>query len=190
MSSRVAVVTGANKGVGFHIASQLVKSGLFSTVILACRDVERGRAAAMEVGGEFIAPLMVGDSDSTEAFAAAVASKYGRVDVLVNNAAIAFKGSDPTPFSQQTKPTLDVNFRGTLAVTEAMLPLLRARGVEDPRIVNVASMAGKLRQLSPALQSRFSSTTLSLAGLHQLVDQFEADVGTGTHKQNGWGNSN
>ena len=142
-SQRVEVVTGANKGVGFHIAEQIVKSGLFGTVIMACRDAGRGQAASNLVGGIYM-PLEVGNTASTRKFAEAVKSNFGRVDCLVNNAAIAFKAADPTPFVQQTKPTLDINLRGTLEVTEALLPLLTNNCVEDGRIVNVASMAGRL----------------------------------------------
>jgi NAD(P)-dependent dehydrogenase (short-subunit alcohol dehydrogenase family) len=185
--SAVAVVTGANKGVGYHIAAQLVASNLFGTVVLACRDPARGLAAAKEVGGDFL-PLTVGDPQSAQAFAAAVSENFGRCDVLVNNAAVAFKNSDPTPFEQQTKPTLDVNFRGTLQVTEALLPLLAA--APSPRIVNVASMAGKLKQLSPAMQGQLASPTLTLAMLHQLVGQFETDVARGRLANSGWGRSN
>ena len=185
-TSPVAIVTGANKGVGYHIAAQLVASRLFGTVVLACRDPGRGTAAAREVGGEFL-PLTVGDPQSATALAVAVKEKYGRCDLLVNNAAIAFKGSDPTPFHEQTKPTLDINFRGTMQVTEALLPLLSAQ--PSTRIVNVASMAGKLKQLSPELQRQFSSVQ-SMAGLNALVDQFESDVAAGRHAQAGWGRSN
>ena len=85
MKDRVAVVTGANKDVGFHIAEQIVKSGLFGTVIMACRDAGRGQAAAKQVGGIYM-PLEVGNTASTHAFAEAVKSNFGRVDCLVNNA--------------------------------------------------------------------------------------------------------
>ena len=177
----------ANKGIGYHIAAQLVASRLFGTVILACRDPTRGMAAAKEAGGEYL-PLTVGDPASAEAFAASVQQKYGRCDVLINNAATAFKGSDPTPFHEQTQPTLDVNFRGTMQVTEALLPLLSAQ--PSSRIVNVASMAGKLKQLSPALQKEFSSPELTIPKLHELVRRFERDVRRNTYQKNGWGKSN
>ena len=61
---------------------------------------------------------------------------------------------------------------------------------EDPRLVNVASMAGRLGQVQPPLQAKFSSPKLTLPALDALVDQFEADVQAGSHKRNGWGNSN
>ena len=187
-TAKVAVVTGANKGVGYHIAAQLVASRLFSTVVLACRDPDRGMAAAQAVGGDFL-PLTVGDPQSATALADSIRAKYGRCDLLVNNAAIAFKGADPTPFEAQTKPTLDINFRGTEQVTEALLPLL-LESKEGGRIVNVASMAGKLRQLSPALQAEFSSPSLTIPKLHELVGTFERDVASGVHAQKGWGRSN
>lgn len=186
--SRVAVVTGANKGIGFHIASQLVASGLFAHVILGCRDAARGMLAAEQTGAEFLCPLDIGDEESMSAFVKAVGEKYGRLDVLVNNAAMAFKAADPTPFEQQTKPTLDVNFRGTVDFTLKCLPLLREG--EDPRLVNIASMAGKLSQISPALQDEFTSKSLTIPALQELVNRFELDVQAGVHKSNGWSSSN
>ena len=100
--SRVAVVTGANKGVGYHIAQSLVHSGLFSAVVLGCRDASRGQKAAQEIGGcaEYM-PLEVGNAASADAFAAALVARHGRCDVLVNNAEVAFKDADPTPFALQ-----------------------------------------------------------------------------------------
>uniref|UniRef100_A0A7R9VBI9 Uncharacterized protein n=1 Tax=Pseudictyota dubia TaxID=2749911 RepID=A0A7R9VBI9_9STRA len=102
---------------------------------------------------------------------------------------MAFKGSDPTPFAQQCKPTLDVNFRATVDLTEKLLPLIR-RGT-DPRIVNVASSSGALRQIRSAdLRDRFASPSLTMSDLKGLVDQFETDVLAGVHAKKGWGNSN
>ena len=194
-TGRVAVVTGANKGIGYFIALQLGLSGLFQHVMLACRDAGRASAAVASIQAQLpdgvqvsSAPLTLGDSKSHEDFAQMMEKKYGKVDVLVNNAGFAFKGADPTPFEQQTKPTLDINFRGTVDFTEKMLPLIK-KG-KDPRIVNVASMAGRLGQVSPELQSKFSSKDLTMPELHNLVNQFEKDVQDGTYKQNGWSSSN
>ena len=160
MVGRVAVVTGGNKGIGYHIADSLVRSGLFGAVVIGCRDEGRGQKAARELGCDFM-QLEIGNAASTASFASAFTQKYGRLDALVNNAAIAFKGADPTPFEQQTAPTLDINYRGTRAVT--LLPLLR-KG-EDPRLVSVASMAGRLGQVQAPLQAKFSSPNLTLLAL-------------------------
>ena len=214
-AGRVAVVTGANKGIGYFIALQLGLSGLFEHVILGCRDMSRGQAALSSLQPLLpssvhasVLPLTLGDHDSHVQFKKQLetllegnsdsGSSAAKVDVLVNNAAIAFKGSDPTPFAQQTKPTLDINFRGTVDFTEEMMPLLR-RAAKEPqpkdgsggaRIVNVASMAGRLSQVRQDWQDRLSSPTLTMPELHQIMNQFEADVQAGVHKQQGWSNSN
>jgi len=190
---RLAVVTGSNKGVGYHVAQQLIASGLFQTTVLACRSPELGEQAARSLGGagagaEFM-QLDISRPESVASFVDALKARHGRCDCLINNAAIAFKAADPTPFEEQTRPTLATNFEGTLALTEALLPLLRASKA-SPRLVNVASMAGKLSQLSPALQAKFSSPTLTLPQLRALVAQFEADVAAGRHRANGWSHSN
>jgi carbonyl reductase 1 len=196
---RVAVVTGANKGIGYFIALQLGLSGFFQHIILGCRDVQRGQAALAtmqpllpaNVKASFI-PLTLGDSQSHQQFKRLLEQETSQVHVLVNNAAIAFKGSDPTPFKAQTKPTLDINFRGTVAFTETMMPLLRQAAKEsgDARIVNVASGAGYLGQVSPQLQQQFTSPNLTMSKLQTLMDQFEQDVQAGIHKAQGWSNSN
>eukprot|EP00549_Striatella_unipunctata_P005795 CAMPEP_0118725866 /NCGR_PEP_ID=MMETSP0800-20121206/33379_1 /TAXON_ID=210618 ORGANISM="Striatella unipunctata, Strain CCMP2910" /NCGR_SAMPLE_ID=MMETSP0800 /ASSEMBLY_ACC=CAM_ASM_000638 /LENGTH=276 /DNA_ID=CAMNT_0006634615 /DNA_START=49 /DNA_END=879 /DNA_ORIENTATION=- len=195
-NGRVAVVTGANKGIGFYIALQMAVSGLFEHVILGCRDATRGQSAVQQLMGlggiksniRYM-PLVVGDRASHSKFRDLIEGEFGKLDVLVNNAGFAFKGRDPTPFEKQTGPTLDINFRGTVDLTSELLPLLK-KG-QDPRLVNVASMSGHLSQLrSSGLQEQFTSSSLTLTKLHALVDKFESDVQKGIHKQEGWGNSN
>mmetsp|Transcript_13848 Transcript_13848/g.18495 ORF Transcript_13848/g.18495 Transcript_13848/m.18495 type:complete len:253 (+) Transcript_13848:18-776(+) len=179
----IAVVTGANKGIGYHIAEQLLPS--VTLLILACRDLGRGAAAAkmmMTTKSEYadklrVMQLDISDSTSIDTFVASV----GEIDVLVNNAGIAYKNADPTPFKEQCLPTLKTNFWGTIELTEKLKP---------KKVVNVASRAGKLSQLSPERQKQFSSDLKSKDQLFQLVREFESDVAEGNHAQNGWGNSN
>jgi len=184
----VAIVTGANKGIGLHIAKGLLDSKRYKHLILGCRDQGRAESAAKKLGGGQFVELDLGSSDSIKKFADTIKDKYGQCDLLVNNAAMAFKNADPTPFKDQCVPTLRINYYGTIDLTKAILPLLEKS--RHPRIVNVASMAGRLSQISRELQGKFNSKDLTLDGLDALVAQFQTDVLAGTHRSKGWGNSN
>lgn len=189
-TQRVAVVTGSNKGIGYCIAEQLLDSKQFARVIVACRNKELGMEAAAKLGGEF-ASLDLADSASIDNFASFIESpRVGRLDCLVNNGAIAFKDADPTPFAEQTAPTLRVNYFGTARLTDRLLPLLCATG-ENPQVVNVASMAGRLGQIQdPVLRAEFADPSLTRSRLNDLVHKFENDVAEGAHQERGWGRSN
>jgi len=184
----VAIVTGANKGIGYHIAAGLLESKSHKHVILGCRDATRAEAAQKKLGGGDFLQLDLGNGESIMNFASSIKEKYGRADLLVNNAAFAFKNADPTPFEQQTGPTLKINYYGTMSLTNALLPLILE--APHPRIVNVASGAGRLGQVSAELQEKFSSNDLTLEGLDVLVEKFQNDVAAKTHKANGWSSSN
>jgi len=197
--SRIAVVTGANKGIGYFVALQLGLSGLFSDIILGCRDPGRGSIAMKEIQAKVddsphnakvhSLPLVIGDPRSHTSFCKKLEEEFGgTVDVLVNNAGFAYKGADPTPFKEQTAKTLEINYFGLVQFTENMLPLLR-KGT-DARVVNVASMAGRLRQVSPELQAKFSSPELTIAELNGLMKGFADDVQKGVHQEKGWSRSN
>jgi len=207
---RVAVVTGANKGIGFYIALQLALSGKFSDIILGCRDPQRGLQAEQDIknalaGGagavaavaDATSPkiqyvqLTIGDTTSHTQFCQRMEQEFGGdVNVLVNNAGFAYKGSDPTPFEGQTRKTLDITYFGLVDFTEQMIPLLLKGDSTDKRIVNVASMAGRLNQVSSELQKQFTDPNLTIPQLNELMTKFHDDVQKGVHKQNGWSNSN
>jgi NAD(P)-dependent dehydrogenase (short-subunit alcohol dehydrogenase family) len=162
----VALVTGANQGIGLQIANDLVAHGL--TVLVGSRNFERGAAAAKEVGPDARAiQLDVTDEKSIAAAAKRIRSELGRLDVLVNNAAISntskVPGMSVQEYATLTRPSnvsldevravWETNVFGVLAVTQAMLPLLR----EAPaaRIVNVSSGVGSLtRNSDPAYAHR------------------------------------
>ena len=189
--NRLALVSGSNKGIGKEISRKLLRNGCY--VIVACRNVERGSAAAVELNQEgggkaFFLPLDVSNSDSIRALKQTVERDFGKIDILVNNAATAFKGSDPTPFQQQARPTIMTNFFGLLELTRSLLPLLKLS--DDPCIVNIASQAGHL-QILPSQQRKemFTSPTLTIPQLEGLMREFVADVEAGQHQQKGWPNS-
>lgn len=192
---RIAVVTGANKGIGFAIALQLGLSGIFSRVILGCRNVVRGEEAAEAMNqiaagkAQFSSfPLVIGDANSHTEFQKRMEAEFGYCDVLVNNAGFAYKSADPTPFEEQTENTLAINYYGLVDFTEKMIPLLR-KGT-DPRVVNVASRSGRLRQVSRELQEKFADPSLTIEGLNHLVSDFAQSVQDGNHLQKGWSDSN
>ncbi len=150
----VALITGANKEIGLQIARDLSAHGL--TVLVGSRNIEKGKAAARSIGPDaYAVQLDVTDAASISAAAQRIRSEFGRLDVLVNNAGIAYAGDPEAPFEEGMKTNVpsigsidnmcaifETNVFGVAAVTQAMLPLLR----EAPagRIVNVGSSAGSL----------------------------------------------
>src|SRR4051794_10274865 len=140
----VALVTGANKGIGKEIARQLAERGL--TVLLGARDEQRGRAAEAELAGAGdvrYLPLDVTDDASVRLAAATVEAEHGRLDVLVNNAGISIGRAPAGEVTvERVRDLYAVNVFGVVAVTHAMLPLLRRSAAA--RVVNVPSALGSL----------------------------------------------
>jgi NAD(P)-dependent dehydrogenase (short-subunit alcohol dehydrogenase family) len=145
-TDQIALVTGANTGIGFEIARQLASRGM--TVYVGARDRGRGIAAAEKLQGEGLAArfieLDVFREDTIRAAAAAIEAAHGRLDVLVNNAGIADRGDGPPSRADldAVRRTLLTNFVGPAAVAQTMLPLLRRSSAG--RIVNVSSELGSL----------------------------------------------
>ena len=142
---RVAIVTGANKGIGLEIARQLAREGI--TVFLGARDEARGRAAAEKLRAEGLdaRPLRldVTDDRSVAAAASRVEKDAGRLDILVNNAAIAIDDGPPSRISDELlRRTYETNVFGVVRVTQAFLPLLRRSAAG--RVVNLSSGLGSL----------------------------------------------
>lgn len=154
-NGRIALVTGANQGIGFQVAKELVAHGW--TVLVGARDSEKGQAAAGKIGrGAEFMPLDVTDAGSIAEAADRIRTKHGRLDLLVNNAAISrpphakevaladyMKTMSATTISlDDMRAIWETNVFAVVAVTQAMLPLLRA--APAARIVNVGSGAGSL----------------------------------------------
>ncbi|MEO5831746.1 MAG: SDR family NAD(P)-dependent oxidoreductase [Nakamurella sp.] len=151
----IALVTGANKGIGFEITRQLTELG--HTVFVGARSKDKAENAAAELrraGGDALAVVIdVTDPASVAAAAEVVAKRFGHLDALINNAGIS--GRPGADFAGQLPGSADVdhvryifetNVFGVVSVTSAFLPLLRKSST--PRIVNVSSNAGSLALMS------------------------------------------
>ena len=144
---QVALITGANKGIGLEIARQLGGRGL--TVLVGSRDTGRGETAASALRAEGLdaraVTLDVTRQADIDAAAVLIGQTFGRLDVLVNNAGISPQGAHVAPSELDPdvlRQTFETNVFGAFAVTRAMLPLLRQSAAG--RIVNVSSTMGSL----------------------------------------------
>ena len=130
----VTLITGANKGLGYETARHLIERG--HTVYLGARDVERGRAAASGLGGQFV-QLEVTDDALVETALGVIAEREGYLDVLVNNAGISTTAEVTGSIALKV---FDTNAIGLIRVTQAALRLLVQS--ENPVVVNVSSALG------------------------------------------------
>ena len=180
ISQQVAVITGANRGLGLETCRQLAQRGL--RVVLTSRDAAEGQAAANRLRGQGLAvryhPLDVTDPASVAALADTLRREGGRIDALVNNAGVALEGFD----ADVARRTLAVNCFGVMSVTDRLLPLLAPHG----RIVMVSSAMGQLDGLPTALRDQFLDPTLTRDGLMDLLNLFVRDVEAGRYLERGW----
>ncbi len=151
--ANVALITGGNKGIGLETARQLGRLGI--TVLIGARDAARGEAAAAELRKEridaHVVAIEVSDAGSIGRAAAWIGERYGRLDILVNNAGVqmgAKDGAASVTAMEVMRETFETNFFGLIAVTQAMLPLVRKSAAG--RIVNLSSVLGSVAEHADA----------------------------------------
>jgi NAD(P)-dependent dehydrogenase (short-subunit alcohol dehydrogenase family) len=190
--TRIALVTGANRGIGLEIVKQLSRAGLMT--VLAARDVEKGREAAAQLAAEGLEPpvvqLDVTDESSILEAVGEVMKLFGRIDVLINNAGVLKEG-----FSAEESSVMDVspdlvldtyrtNTLGPLRLMQVVVPIMRQGGYG--RIVNLSSGAGQLADMG----SGFPAYRMSKAALNALTRITAAELGPSPIKVNamcpGW----
>ncbi|XP_076046160.1 carbonyl reductase [NADPH] 1-like isoform X2 [Oratosquilla oratoria] len=190
-SSRICVVTGANKGIGYGIMKELCQK-FDGIVYLTARNEERGKAAVAELNKLGYNPsfhlLDIDSKDSINTFAEYLKETYGGLDVLVNNAAIAYKVGATEPFEEQAENTVRTNYFGTLNVCHALFPLLRPHA----RVVHVSSSAGHLLRMngkepeSSGFRTKLASPDLTEEDLSSMMNDFIRAAKAGTWKEEGW----
>lgn len=164
----MAVVTGANRGIGLGVARQLAKLGY--SVALGSRDLSKGESAAGSIGSHLVVPVQldVADAASVEAAAAAVEERFGRTDVVVNNAAILYDTENRAESVDLdvVRRGFETNLFGAWRTAQAFLPLLRRS--EHGRIVNVSSGAGSLSSMGGGTPA-YSASKAALNALTRLL---------------------
>lgn len=172
-TTQIALVTGANKGIGKQTATELADLGW--TVWLGCRDTARGEAAVAELAAHGDVRFVQIDVTDDSSVAAAMTTIGDRLDVLVNNAGISGAQVGPVDTTPADfLPVFEVNLHGPVRVTNHALPLLRRS--DQPRIVNVSSGLGSLRATTDPDRIEFTIDNLvytsSKAALNMVTSQY------------------
>ncbi len=185
LDSQIALVTGSSHGIGLEVCRQLSKHGM--TVILTARELEKAQVAVQPLIAEKLDvrpfALDVTQDESVHQLAAALERDFGRVDVLVNNAAAFVDWSEKatTADLKASHALLETNLYGTWRVTQIMLPLIRKS--KHGRIVNVSSGAGSHGDQQFGLTTGHGSVAsygISKAAINALTSKFAAELeGTG-----------
>ncbi|CAG7720700.1 unnamed protein product [Allacma fusca] len=192
--TKIAIVTGSNKGIGLAIVKQLCKK-FDGKVYLTSRDETRGKEAVAALEKLGLRPLYhqldIDCMDSIREFRKYLEQTHGGIDILINNAAMAYKNNAKEPFGEQARNTVRVNYFGTLNVCRELFPLLR----KHARVVHLSSYAGhllKIQGIEPEaseLRHQFSSPDATEASISNLANVFISKAQAGTHLDYGWPDS-
>ncbi|MEV0713107.1 SDR family oxidoreductase [Asanoa sp. NPDC050611] len=181
--TQIALITGANKGIGYATARALGERGM--TVLLGARDEGRGRAAEKELTAEGLdarfVRLDVTDAATVQAAAELVEAEFGRLDVLVNNAGIVRADGTAEPSATRIgtiREVFETNVYGVVTVTNAVLPLLRR--APAARIVNVSSEVGSIASMTDPASPLFALTSVpypaSKAALNMITAMYAKEL--------------
>lgn len=191
MASRIILVTGANRGIGRRLVERLLLESSDCRVLMTARSAEQGEKACAEVRalGDFqtrllFYPLDLLSSASISQLRNYIHSTLGTLDVLVNNAGVAWRG--PEFNAEIARFTLGTNFTATVALTEALLPVLKP----NAHIVMVSSSMGQLSCIpGEGIRNLLTAPDLTVEGIQALAEAFIQSVVDGSAEAKGWGRS-
>lgn len=189
---KVAVVTGSNKGIGFAIVRALCKQ-FDGDVILTSRDEERGRQAVEALTAEKLPripklrKLDINSTESIETLKKYLIDNYGGLDILVNNAAMAYTDDAKEPFKEQAEVSCNTNFWALLNTCSILFPILKPHA----RVVNMSSFVSwmALKYFTDDKLLKQVTNTKNVKEVEDFMTLFVNDAKAGDHKEKGWPNS-
>ena len=177
--SKIALVTGANKGIGLEVTRQLARAGF--TVLLGARDAKRGEESAGRLRQEnldvrFVQADLNKATESGIELASQLGQEFGHLDVLVNNAGVWDREDGPASQVgiEAMRRTFETNFFGTVALTQPLLPVLRA--ADSARIVNLSSGLGSLAINSDPTSPFYPVKILAYNASKAALNMFTVDL--------------
>ncbi|KAL8274161.1 hypothetical protein Esti_002003 [Eimeria stiedai] len=176
MASRLFIVTGANKGIGFETGKKLCRqlNKENATVVITSRCVTRGKEAVAKLAEEGLTAsaeqLDITDPHSIKGFVETIKNKYNHVDCLVNNAGFMFKPFAKEPFAFRAQMTCDVNYFGTRNLSRAISPLF----TKNTRVINVASTEAQkaLKEMSAENRHRLMSKQATIEDIDSAIKDY------------------
>jgi carbonyl reductase 1 len=185
MSSKVAVIAGATRGIGFALVRALARAWQSAdTIYLTARRPEDGTRAVKTLAAEGLCvdwlPFDLADPASPAALAATLRERHGAVDVAVLNGAYMARAG--VPASEDARPMIEANNHGTLRFLRAMTPILN----DDARLVIVASGFGMLKSLPERLRPYFDTTVEGPDAIDIAMERYVASAEAGTAEAEGW----
>lgn len=185
MGRKVALVTGANRGIGYYVAKILLQK-FPGDVVLAGRNSVQGKQACQKLRSEGLDPIWqeldVTQSASARMIREFIEDKYGGIDVLVCNAGAIFPKDSPLSWHRQAELSILTNFQGSVSMCKLFLPIMRPHG----RIVLLSSDLGLLSSLDSDLRQSVNLESLTLYDLEQMTVKYLAAVKAGVWSKYGW----
>ncbi|XP_022126180.2 carbonyl reductase [NADPH] 1-like [Pieris rapae] len=171
MTSKIAVVTGSNQGIGFGIVRELCRRNV-GVVYLTSRDIQRGKEAVAKLEKDGFYPkyhqLDVSDEESVKTFAEYMKNKYGGLDILINNAGVLDSDYYKVSF-EEAKRVIDVNVHGIILMQKYFFPLLR----DNARVINMSSDWGHITNIkNPYWVQRLTNKDIKLGDVYEFLNWF------------------
>lgn len=185
MAKRVAIVTGANRGIGLSVVKKLCQV-FDGDVFLTARNTEKGLLALQKLRQEGYSPIFypldIAVMRSIQEFRKFIIEEYGAIDILVNNAGESYSDDCTIPYTFQASTYIQTNFRGTLNMCKMFLSLFRPHS----RIVIMSSESGLRKYLGAELQRRLDVETMTLNQLVSLAEEYRDAVRRNVQQKKGW----